>query len=143
MAVPDVAAGAMQRVVRFAELRRHVRRGEQLSLKVVRPRVIRALNAIDEMAFGVRADPRAPMTAHVEHGVYPAGAVARDDQALVADRAREEIACIRNLVGAPGADPACEIQALELRLVERRIGVEMSRQRLVHTDRKSTRLNSS
>ena len=69
VAVPHLAAGAVQRVVVLAEIRRHVRRGEQPSVEVVGPVVIRTLDAIDEMPFGLIAQPRAAMAADVEQRV--------------------------------------------------------------------------
>ena len=69
VSVPDLAAGAMERIVVLAELRRHVRRGEQPSIEVVRPRVVRTLNAIDEVTVGLLAQSRAAVTAHVEQRV--------------------------------------------------------------------------
>ena len=58
--------------------------------------------------------------------------VARDDDALVAERAGEVVAGVRNLIGAAGADPAVEVEALELGAIEVRVGVEAPRQRGVH-----------
>ena len=55
-----------------------------------------------------------------------------DLAALVAERAREVVAGVRNLIGAAGADPAVEIEALQLRAVELGVGVEAARQCGVH-----------
>ena len=130
--VPHVAAGPVQRVVVPAEIRRHVRRCEEASLETVRPVVIRALDAIGEMPLGLLAQPRAAMTADVEQRVNRARPVARDDDALVAERAREVVAGVRNLIGAPGADPAVEIEPLELGAIKVRIGVEAPGEGGVH-----------
>lgn len=69
MAVPHIAAGTMQRVFVLAEPRRHVRRREQAAPEIVRPRVIGTLDAIDEVTFGLFADPRPTMAAYVEQRV--------------------------------------------------------------------------
>src|SRR5207237_433063 len=79
----------------------------------VGPVVIRALDAIDEVAFGLVAQPRAAMAADVEQRLDRAGSVARDDDALVAERASEVVARFWNLIGAAGADPAIEVEAIE------------------------------
>ena len=130
---PNLAAGAMQRIVVLRELGRHVRRREQLAVERVGPVVIRALDAIDEMTFGLIAQPRAAMAADVEQRVNLARRVARDDDALVAERAREVVAGVRNLIGAAGADPAVEIEALELGAIEVRVGVEAAGKGGVHS----------
>ena len=46
--------------------------------------------------------------------------------------AGEVVAGVRNLIGAAGADPAVEIEALELGAIEVRVGVEAARQGGVH-----------
>ena len=122
----------MKRVVVSRETRRHVRRGEQLSVETVGPVVVWALDAVDEMPLGLIAQPRAAMTADVEQRVDLTGPVARDDDTFVTERARQIVAGVRNLIVAAGADPAVEVEALELRAVEVRIGVEAARQCCVH-----------
>src|SRR5207249_4571834 len=118
VAIPHLAAGAMQRIFFLSELRRHVRRAEQTAGEVVVPRVVRTLDAIDEVALRISTDSRAAMTADVEQRVNAAVLAARDDEAFGRNRTREVVARIRNLVGAPGADPAIEIEALKLHSIE-------------------------
>src|SRR5262245_10729592 len=125
--VPGLAASSMERIVLLAEFRRHMRRREQPSIEVVRPRVIGALDATGEMTFRLLAQLCAAVTAHVEQRVDLTRSVARDDHAVVPKRAREVIAGVGNLIGAPGADPAVDVEALQLRAVEIRIGVEAPR----------------
>ena len=129
MSIPHLASGLMKRIVVAAETGRHVRRGEEVPLQIVGPRVIRTLDAFDEMSFDAFAQPRAAMTAHVEQRANPLRRVARDDDALVADSAREVIARLRNLIAASGADPSIEVEALELAAVELGIRIEFPRQR--------------
>jgi hypothetical protein len=68
----------------------------------------------------------------VEQRLNLAGTIARDDDAVVAERTDEEVTGVRNLAGAAGADPAREVEALELRAVEVRVGVEATRKSSVH-----------
>jgi hypothetical protein len=102
--------------------------------------VVRALDAIDEVAFGLLAEPRAAMAADVEERVHGARPVARDDEAFVAERAGEVVAGARNLIGAAGADPAPEVETRELGAIEVRVGVEPAGQRGVHDEQR--RLNA-
>jgi len=129
MAIPHFAAGPMQRVLVLAESRRHVRRREQTACEVVGPRVIRTLDPFDEVTLGLFAQPCAAMTADVEQRVDLARSVARHDDTVVAKRAREVVAGLRDLIGAAGADPAVEKKAPELGAVEIRIRVESARKR--------------
>ena len=131
---PQLATRAMQRVVVLAEVRRHVRCRQKTSLETVRPVVIRALDAIGEMAGALLTEPRPAMAADVEQRVNSARGVARDDDALVAQRAREVVAGVRNLIGSAGADPVAEIEALDLCAVEVGVGVEGPREGGVHTE---------
>jgi hypothetical protein len=55
VAVPHLAASAMQWKVVLAEVRRHVRRGEQPSFQAVRPVVIRALDTIGKVPLALLA----------------------------------------------------------------------------------------
>src|SRR5205814_10291285 len=55
------------------------------------------------------------------------------DLAVVADRAREETAGIRNLIGAAHTDPAVEIKALELGAIKVGVSVETTRRSEEHT----------
>src|SRR5438094_3120675 len=123
MAVPDVASRSVQRILVLPEIGRHVRRGKKPSAEIVRPRVIRTLNPIREMAVGLIADARAAMTADVEQRVHLSRSVAHDDDAFAGERAREVVARVRNLIGAPGADPAIEIETFELTAIEIRVGI--------------------
>src|SRR3954470_5084824 len=132
VSVPHFAAGAVERIVLLRKSRRHVRRRQQASLDPVGPVVIRALDAIGEMAFGLLAQARSAVPTDVEQRVNISRAAARDDDALVAERAREEVAGVRNLIGTTGADPAVEIEALELGAIEIRVGVETPRQGGMH-----------
>src|SRR5690349_582577 len=122
----------MQRIVLLAEVGRHVRRAEQTSGEVIVPGVIRTLDAIAEPAFRVRADARAAMAAHVEERANLAVLAAGDDDALLGEGAGEEIAGAGNLIDSAGADPPREIEAVELRSIEIRVGVEAPRQRGRH-----------
>ena len=126
----------MERVLVLAEIRRHVRRGEQAALEIVGPIVIRALNPLDEVPFGLLAQPRAAMPADVEQRVNRPGRVARDDHAVVAERPGEIVARVRYLIGAPRADPAIEVEALELGAIEVGIGIESPRQGRMHAHRR-------
>jgi len=138
MSVPDLAARAVQRVLVLAEAGRHMRRRQQAALQIVGPVVIRALDAIDEVALGLLAEPRAAMAADVEERVHGARPVSRDDDAFVAERAREVVAGARNLIGAAGADPAPEVEARELGAIEVRVGVEPAGQRGVHGEKRTS-----
>ena len=110
----------------------HVGRREEASFEIVGPVVIGALDAIDEVTLALLAESRTAMAADVEQRVNRACSIARDDDALVAECADEVVARVGNLIGAAGADPAVEIEALELRAVERGVGVEAARQCGVH-----------
>src|SRR5437660_7365742 len=98
--------------------------------------MIRALNTIDEVPLRVAADARAAVAAHVEQRVNTARLVARDDDALGRERTCEVVAGVRNLVGAARANPAIEIETLELQPIELGIRVEAARQRRMHRVRK-------
>src|SRR5262245_1366309 len=132
VSVPGLAACPMERIVLLAEFRRHMRRREQPSIQVVRPRVVGALDAAGEMTFRLLAQPCAAVTTDVEQRLDLARSIARDDHAVVPKRAREVIAGVGNLIGASGAEPAVDVEALQLRAVEIRIGVEAPRQCRVH-----------
>src|SRR5206468_3523994 len=116
----------------FPKFRRHVRRAEKPAGEIVVPRVVRTLDAIRESTFGLEADPCAAMAAHVEQRVDRPRVVARDDEAFACELAGEEVARVRNLVGAAGADPALKVKTVEFRLVELGIGVETARKSRVH-----------
>src|SRR5438093_9848206 len=75
------------------------------------------------------------MAAHVEERVNRARSIARDDDAVVGERAREVVAGVRDLIDASGANPPVEIKALELAAVEIGIRVESARKRRMHVDR--------
>src|SRR5262249_7513050 len=132
VAVPRFTAGSMQRELVFAEIRRHVRRREEAAGEVVRPGVVRALDPSGEMPFGLLAQPCTAMAADVEQRVDRPLLVSRDDDAVVADRAREKVAGAWNLVGAPRADPAVEIETLQLGAIEVGVGVKLSGKGRVH-----------
>ena len=71
MSVPFVRINRQQRILGLVEVRNvlHVRRADQPPIEIVRPRVIRTLNALDEAAFGLLAEARAAVAAHVEQRV--------------------------------------------------------------------------
>src|SRR5438876_12451948 len=75
------------------------------------------------------------MAAHVEERVNRIRAIARDDDALAGERAREVVARVRNLIDASGANPAVEIKTFDLVTVEIGIRVESPRKRRMHVDR--------
>jgi len=134
--LPDATTSAMQRVIIFAEPGRHVRRGQQPASQIVCPRMVGTLDALDEMPVGLLAQARAAMTAHVEQRVNGARRVTCDDDALAADRTGEIFAGSRDLIGAPGADQAVEVEAVELPAKEVGVGIESARQSLVHVHRR-------
>src|SRR5262249_41089078 len=109
-----------------------VRRREEAAGEVVRPGVVRALDPSGEMPFGLLAQPCTAMAADVEQRVDRPLLVSRDDDAVVADRAREKVAGAWNLVGAPRADPAVEIETLQLGAIEVGVGVKLSGKGRVH-----------
>ena len=59
--------------------------------------------------------------------IFPQPGWVEHDANEIWRRTREVIAGVRNLIGASGADPAFDVEALQLRAVEIGIGVEAPR----------------
>jgi hypothetical protein len=131
-AVPHVRPNGAQRELLAPESGRpvHVRRADQPSLVVIRPRVIRALNRAAKGARRLIAQLRAAMAAHVVK--RPHAAVvgrAHDDQRIARDAPRDERAALRQLAQPSDADPHAAIEALLLAREQIGIGVVARRQR--------------
>ena len=105
MPVPDIGAHGVQRII-LARQVLHVRRADEFAIEPVSPAVVRTLNASRKFSLGGGADARAPVTAHIVESADRAAVVAIDDDAFVSDFPQKEVAWIRNLIGASGADPA-------------------------------------
>jgi hypothetical protein len=67
----------------------HVRRADQLSVQVVRPRVVGTLDGAVKDPLGLRADACSSMPAHVEERVHHPRGITRDDDALPEEIADE------------------------------------------------------
>ena len=107
VAVPDVDVDGAERDVVLAESRRavHVRRRDEAAVEAVGPGVIRALDALGEVALRLGAQPGAAMPAHVVEPAEPAAAVARDDDAFAGDLAQHVVAWRRQVLDACDTRP--------------------------------------
>ena len=134
MTVPHVHLHRAQRDVVLAEAWRavHVRRGDEPAVQAVRPRVIRTLDALGEMALGLRAQPGAPMPAHVVEAAEPAAGVPRDDHAFAGDVAQHVVARGRQVLDARDTDPHVAEKPRLLAREVRAVGVVLGRQRLTN-----------
>ena len=134
MAVPHVHVHRAERDVVLAEARRavHVRRGDEPAVEAVRPRVIRTLDALGEMALGLGAQPGAAMPAHVVEAAEPAAAVARDDDAFAGDVAQHVVARRGQVLDARDTHPHVAEEPRLLAREVRAVGVVRRRQRLTN-----------
>jgi hypothetical protein len=83
----------------------HCRRSQQRTIERVRPRVIRALDRLTQLAARVVAKPSAAVAADIEVGVQNALAVAHNDHTLGADVGDEESARLGELGSASDTKP--------------------------------------
>src|SRR5690349_15959277 len=96
-----------QRIVSLPEVRHllHVGGADQAAFEVIRPGVVRALDASRKQALRLGAQPRAAMPADVVKGMHTSRRRARDDQAFAQDLPREELPRPFDLLEAPGTNP--------------------------------------
>ena len=113
----------------------HVGRADQLSVQVERPRVVRADERLAHAlgALDVVEELRAAVAADVVEGAQLAGVVAHDEDRLARDVAHDVVAGVRDLLGAPDADPLAPPDLLALVLPDlgaRVVGAAERRTRL-------------
>ena len=106
VAVPDLGLNAIERIIFAAEAILRVGSADEAPVESVGPTVIAALDPSREVSFGAGADAGTAMPAHVEKRPHRASAVTSNDDAFTRHLANKIVARRRNLVGAPGADPA-------------------------------------
>ena len=105
----------------------HVRRGAQRAVEVVRPGVVRAAQALADLALGLLDDPRAAVAADVEERARDPVLAGDDDDAVGADLARHELARLVDRGDVADADPAAE-DLVDLPLEHPLIGERRGRQ---------------
>src|SRR5262249_43997885 len=95
----------------------------QAAVEVVRPRVVRTLNAAGQLAGRLREDPRAAMAADVVERADRARGVAGDDDVVAVDLANEILPRLLRVFGSARVEPHRSEERVELARQERGIGV--------------------
>src|SRR2546425_8298054 len=106
----------------------HVRRADQGAVERVGPGVIGALDRLGEAPPRLLAQPGAPVAADVVERPHDAVLSPHHDEALARDGPHHEVARVRELGGAAGAQPAPAEDALHLLAVDLGRGVVLTQQ---------------
>jgi len=123
VSVPDVDINGIEGKVFAAEIIVGVRRADQAAIKAIGPPVIAALQALGEMALGLRTDAVLDMPTDIEKCPQRVAPVTCDDDAFTRNLAKKVVPWHRDSICPPPADPVIAKEAFYFFTVEIGIGV--------------------